>query len=167
MFMEGQTDSVNSAVGLVKALSPAFIIRGAHLSITQRLPSQHIIEIHKTLIGWIVKRIAGYDATGNKKKKADSIEFFRVLHALLSTIDSRESVQMCALHLELKRHCRSIDTDFLLYSKSHLDKALEDAKLEVPPTAKSWDAERLYEKRLIGAMAKDKGTLHLQSPLHK
>lgn len=51
MFMKGQT-SVNSAVGLAKALSPVFVIRGAHLSITQRLPSQHIIEIHKTLISW-------------------------------------------------------------------------------------------------------------------
>lgn len=44
----------------------------------------------------------------------------------------------------------------LCFSKAHLDKALESAKLEVPPTAKAWDAERLYEKRLLGAMAKDK-----------
>lgn len=70
------------------------MIRGAHLSITQRLSSQHIVEIHNSLLAWIVKRIAGYEASGNKKKKADSIEFFRVLHALLGTIDSREAVQM-------------------------------------------------------------------------
>jgi hypothetical protein len=28
----------------------------------------------------------------------------------------------------------------------------------VPATAKAWDAERLYDKRLLGAMAKDKCT---------
>lgn len=94
MFMDGQTDSVTPAVGLAKALSPVFVIRGAHLSITQRLASQHIVEIHSTLLTWIVKRIASYEASGNKKKKADSIEFFRVLHALLNTIDSREAVKM-------------------------------------------------------------------------
>jgi cohesin complex subunit SA-1/2 len=43
------------------------------------------------------------------------------------------------------------------FSKAHLDKALEQTKLEVPATAKAWDAERLYDKRLLGAMAKDKG----------
>ncbi|KAF8314489.1 hypothetical protein DL93DRAFT_2097241 [Clavulina sp. PMI_390] len=134
MFMDGQTDSVLEAVGLAKALSPAFAIRGAHLSIVQRLASDHVIAIHTTLLSWIVKRIATYDASGNKKKRADSIEFFRVLHALLNTVDSREAMQI----------------------KSHLDKALDDSKLEVPPTAKAWDAERLYEKRLLGAMAKDK-----------
>lgn len=37
-----------------------------------------------------------------------------------------------------------------------MDKALESVKLEVPPTAKIWDAQRLYDKRLVGAMAKDK-----------
>lgn len=94
MFMDGQTDSVAASVGLAKALSPAFAIRGAHLSITQRLASEHVVRIHTSLLTWAVKRIAGYETSGNKKKKADSIEFFRVLHALLATIDSREAAQM-------------------------------------------------------------------------
>jgi cohesin complex subunit SA-1/2 len=55
-----------------------------------------------------------------------------------------------------------MDQNALLFSKAHLDKALEQAKLEVPPTAKAWDAERLYDKRLLGAMIKDKCT-RLQS----
>lgn len=94
MFTDGQTESVAASVSLAKALSPIFVIRGAQLSIVQRLPSQHVVELHSSLLSWILKRIAGYDASGNKKKKADSIEFFRVLHALLVTIDSNEASQM-------------------------------------------------------------------------
>jgi len=94
MFTDGQTDSVGASVGLAKALTPIFVIRGAQLSIVQRLPSHHVVEIHCSLLSWIIKRIAGYEAGGNKKKKADSIEFFRVLHALLVTIDSKEASQM-------------------------------------------------------------------------
>lgn len=94
MFTDGQTDSVAASVSLAKALSPIFVIRGAQLSIIRRLPSQHVVEIHNSLLTWITKRVAAYETSGNKKKKADSIEFFRVLHALLVTIDSKEASQM-------------------------------------------------------------------------
>lgn len=94
MFMDGQTDSTEASIGLAKALSPVFVVRGAQLSITNRLAPEHVIEIHKILLTWIIQRIAMYDASANKKKKADSIEFFRVLHALLGPVESKEASQM-------------------------------------------------------------------------
>lgn len=41
-----------------------------------------------------------------------------------------------------------------------MDKALEDAKIEVAPTAKVWEAQRLYDKRLVNASSKEKGKLY-------
>jgi cohesin complex subunit SA-1/2 len=96
MFMDGLSSSSSNSVALAKALAPAFVIRGAQLSINRRLDGQHVIDIHTVSISWIIKRIAGYESSGNKKKKADAIEFFRVLHTLLATIESRDATKMCA-----------------------------------------------------------------------
>lgn len=43
------------------------------------------------------------------------------------------------------------------YSKAHLEQVLAQAKVEVLPTAKAWDAYRAYDKRLT--TGKDKGKL--------
>lgn len=94
MFTDGLTTSEGHGVALAKALSTSLVIRGAQLSIARRLEAKFVVEIHDTSLSWIIKRIAGYDTSNNKKKKADSIEFFRVLHPLLSTIESREAALM-------------------------------------------------------------------------
>ncbi|KAF8337116.1 uncharacterized protein EI90DRAFT_3044949 [Cantharellus anzutake] len=133
MFMDGQTDS-QACIGLAKAFGPVFVVRGAHLSITRRLDAPHVVEIHSAGLTWIIKRIAAYESSGNRTKKMQCIEFFRVLHALLTSVGSREASKI----------------------KSHLDKTLEASSLEIPPTSRGWDAARLYEKRLISAMSKDK-----------
>lgn len=44
-----------------------------------------------------------------------------------------------------------------LYSKAHMDQAFEQAKVEVPATAKDWEPLRSYEKRLDALMTKEKG----------
>lgn len=94
MFTDGLTPSEAHSVALAKALSTSLVIRGAQLSIARRLDSKHVVEIHTASLSWVIKRIAGYESSNNKKKKADSIEFFRVLHPLLATIESGEAVLM-------------------------------------------------------------------------
>lgn len=37
-----------------------------------------------------------------------------------------------------------------------MDQVLAQAKLEVSPTAKAWEPQRAYEKRLTTVMSKDK-----------
>lgn len=94
MFLDGQIDSIEPCIGLAKAMSPAFIVRGAQLSIAQRLASQHVVAIHSTLVTWIIKQISKYQSINNKQKKLETLQFFRVLHALLGSVDSREATQM-------------------------------------------------------------------------
>jgi cohesin complex subunit SA-1/2 len=81
-------------VALAKALLSSFVIRGAHLSITRRLASEHVVEIHKILISWVLKRIAAYDKNNNKAKRATALAFFRALIQLLATIQSRDALKM-------------------------------------------------------------------------
>lgn len=38
-----------------------------------------------------------------------------------------------------------------------MDQALAQAKLEASPSARLWEPQRAYEKRLSTAMSKDKG----------
>ncbi len=152
--MDGQTDSPQACINLAKAFSPAFIVRGAHLSISRRLGASHVVEIHSASLTWIIKRITAYEANGNRSKKIQCLEFFRVLHALLSSIESRDASKMCVPTSQPTIVAESTTHN----SKSHLDKTLEASRLEIPPTARGWDAARQYEKRLVTAMSKDRGT---------
>jgi cohesin complex subunit SA-1/2 len=54
----------------------------------------------------------------------------------------------------------------VLYSKNHLDVTLTDANVETPASSKTWEPLRAYDKRLITAMAKDKGMSIRAYPPH-
>lgn len=82
----------DNTVALARALTACFVIRGAQLSIVKRLGTEHIVDIHKSCISWIVKRCAGYEAVKNKKLLKHAVLFFRSLYHLLSTIDSRDAL---------------------------------------------------------------------------
>lgn len=92
--MDGLARTEAHSIALAKALASSFVIRGAHLSITRRLDSKFVVDIHAKSVSWIMKRIAGYENNKNKKMKAKAIEFFRVLYPLLLTIERREAKEM-------------------------------------------------------------------------
>lgn len=94
MFMDGLTQSEESSATLAKLLGSSFVVRGAQLSITRRLAGRFVVDIHTSSLSWIIKRISGYETSGNKKKKSDSIEFFRVLQPLLATVESGDAIKM-------------------------------------------------------------------------
>lgn len=81
-------------LALAKALAPCLIMRGAQLSIIRKLPSEHIAEIHTTLLSWITKKISAYETMKNKRGRNKSILFFRVLQHLLVGIDSSDALKM-------------------------------------------------------------------------
>lgn len=82
-------------MALAKMLSGCLWIRGAQLSVVRRLDSQHIINIHTTLLTWIGKRLALYEANKNKKGRNTAVLFFKVLHPLVAPVQSRDALKMC------------------------------------------------------------------------
>ncbi|KAI0342546.1 hypothetical protein BDW22DRAFT_1357931 [Trametopsis cervina] len=133
MVLDGISAAEDYSINLAKLLSSAFILRGAHLAVVKRLDSKFVVNIHTKLLSWLCKRLASYDASGNKKAVNKCVMFFKVLQPLLGALDARESLKI----------------------KAHLDQVLAQSKVHVPTTSKSWDPYRVYEKRLT--TSKDKG----------
>lgn len=75
-------------------MGAALVIRGAQLSIVQRLDGENVVTIHQELIAWVTKRIAQYEKSGNKKLRNAAIEFFHSLTQLLISADSGDATQM-------------------------------------------------------------------------
>lgn len=75
-------------------MSAALVIRGAQLSIVQRLDGDNLVTIHQELINWATKKIAQYEKNGNKKLRNVAIEFFHSLTQLLISADSSDAAQM-------------------------------------------------------------------------
>jgi cohesin complex subunit SA-1/2 len=92
------------------------------------------VQIQMDLLTWVGKRLGAYKANGNKRATKRAAQFFRVLIPLLSALPSKEALRV----------------------KAHMEQVLSEAKVEVA-SAKIWDAQRAYEKRLTNAMAKVKG----------
>ncbi|KAH6910734.1 cohesin subunit [Coprinopsis sp. MPI-PUGE-AT-0042] len=135
LVVDGILPDETEAVQLAKLLSQAFVIRGTQLSILRRLEPEHIVSIHTSLINWLVKRLSAHEKNKNKKLTKTSLLFFKVLAPLASGLQSGDALKI----------------------KAHMDQAFEQAKIEVPATAKDWEPQRSYEKRLDSAMTKEKG----------
>ncbi|KAI6145125.1 hypothetical protein BKA82DRAFT_4170216 [Pisolithus tinctorius] len=99
--------------------SSTFMIRGAQLAVVRKLDSQCIVKMHTTLLTWIIKRISTLDADKNKKQKGNALLFFKVLVALLKSVESRDALSIL----------------------------LHKCKIEIPPASKLWEPQRMYEKR--------------------
>ncbi|KDQ56870.1 hypothetical protein JAAARDRAFT_36349 [Jaapia argillacea MUCL 33604] len=135
LLLEGVVDTEEHVIGLAKILAPCFVMRGAQLAILRRLESQHVVEIHTSLLTWIGKRLGIYEVNKNKKGRNTAIIFFRALLPLLVNVESRDALKI----------------------KAHMDQALAQAKVEISATTKVWEPYRAYEKRLGSSMVKEKG----------
>ncbi|KIK67211.1 hypothetical protein GYMLUDRAFT_93035 [Collybiopsis luxurians FD-317 M1] len=131
VFKKAGAKNEANLVALAKLLSSCFIIRGSQLAILRRLEAQHIVEIHTSLITWVIKQI-GMHANSTKDQKI-ALSFFRALVPLVMTVQSRDALKI----------------------KAHMDQAWVHANIE-PGTTKMWEPLRAYEKRLTTAMGKDK-----------
>lgn len=94
MFLDDVIHEDDHTVALAKALASCFVIRGAQLSVVKRLQSQYVVGVHLSSISWIIKRLANYAANNNNKMVKKGVLFFRSLQHLVSTIESRDVLQM-------------------------------------------------------------------------
>ncbi|KDR77313.1 hypothetical protein GALMADRAFT_267467 [Galerina marginata CBS 339.88] len=133
LVLDGVVHDESNAVQLAKIVSSCFIVRGSQLVILRRLPTQYILQIQTNLLSWIGKRIAAYENNKNKKSLKSAITFFKVLVPLLGALQSRDALKV----------------------KAHMDQVLAEAKVEISPSSKLWEPQRVYEKRLTAIMSKD------------
>ncbi|EIN14604.1 hypothetical protein PUNSTDRAFT_140847 [Punctularia strigosozonata HHB-11173 SS5] len=137
LVLDGLEKTVDHCVALAKVLATCFLVRGAQLSVLRKLDASFIVEIHTTLLSWLGKRLGAYESSKNKRLLETTISLFRPLASLVIGVDSQDALNI----------------------KAHLDQIIAQAKLEISPTAKAWEAARAYEKRLSTAMSKEKGAL--------
>ncbi|KAJ3862613.1 hypothetical protein EV359DRAFT_44818 [Lentinula novae-zelandiae] len=123
-------DTKFAALG--KLLSSCFLLRGGQLTILRRLDVQLLVEIHTSLLTWIIKQI-GARPSSNSKDLKSLLSFFQGLVPLVSAVQNRDALRI----------------------KAHLDQAWVQAKVE-PGATRIWEPLRAYEKRLGTAMGKDK-----------
>ncbi|RDB23493.1 Cohesin subunit psc3 [Hypsizygus marmoreus] len=135
LVLDGVVHDESYSLQLSKLLATCFVIRGSQLSVIRRLDSKYVVQVHTELLSWIAKRIAAYESNKNKKSLKVAVLFFKVLLPLIGTIQSRDALRI----------------------KAHMDQVLAQAKVEVSPTSKVWEPQRLYEKRLTAALSKEKG----------
>ncbi|KAI6041487.1 hypothetical protein EDC04DRAFT_2565548 [Pisolithus marmoratus] len=135
LLLDSVVHNEDCSVGLAKQLASTFMIRGAQLAVVRRLDTQYIVKMHTVLLTWIIKRISTLDANKNKKQKGNAVLFFRVLSVLLKSVESRDALSI----------------------KAHMDQCIAQNKIEIPPTSKLWESQRIYEKRLSSILTKGKG----------
>jgi cohesin complex subunit SA-1/2 len=88
-----KTDS--HAIALSKILVNAFVVRGAQLSIINRLDGEHFVSLHTRLVGWAAKKVAAYEANKKKSLRNKALHVFRALSNLLLGVQPAEASRMC------------------------------------------------------------------------
>ncbi|KZT43430.1 hypothetical protein SISSUDRAFT_1040461 [Sistotremastrum suecicum HHB10207 ss-3] len=134
LFLDDIEPDETHTLALAKILAGCFVIRGPQLSIIRRLDAKFVVDLHLTALSWVVKQIASYQTSSNKRMRNKTIIYFRVLIPFLATIKSQDALKI----------------------KAHLDQIIAQAKFEIPPNSKIWEPYRAYEKRLTAALMKDK-----------
>ncbi|KAH8112371.1 hypothetical protein DFH11DRAFT_1607236 [Phellopilus nigrolimitatus] len=143
LLLDRIVETEQYTLALAKSLAPCLLMRGAQLSVLRKLPSEHVVQIHTTLISWVTKKISAYETMKNKRGRTNSIMFFRVLLHLLAAIEPRDALKI----------------------KAHLDQDIAMLNIEIPPSSKAWEPYRAYEKRLSSATTKEKGVPQPKEPV--
>ncbi|CEH14396.1 Sister chromatid cohesion complex Cohesin, subunit STAG/IRR1/SCC3 [Ceraceosorus bombacis] len=121
------SESENAFVNLARSLSGALVVRGAHLAVLKSVPSHALVQLHTEGCEHVISKALRAEQAGNQALKARAIIFWKGLAQLLPSATGRDAIRI----------------------KAAMDKLLADADIEVPPSAKAWEPQRSYEKRLV------------------
>lgn len=119
-------------VGLARALSSALVVRGAHLAVSRAIPSASLLTLHEDGNAYVIRKAARAERASQTTAKARALVFYKGLAQLLVSANGRDAIKI----------------------KSAMDRLLEEEKIDVPPSAKAWEPQRSYEKRLVNIAAK-------------
>ncbi|KAI3476904.1 hypothetical protein L1887_61495 [Cichorium endivia] len=128
----GDAGSEARFVSLSRQLANALVVRGAGFTALRKIDARCLISLHSRASEHIAQKVAAAERNGDKRVKQKMPALYKGMANLLMTATPTDAVKI----------------------KSAMDRAFRAANVQVPPTAKAWDAHRSYEKRLLKIAAK-------------
>lgn len=95
-YLDSSSSSDAHLLSLARLLSPATVIRGAQLSIINRLAPEHHARIHTDGSAYAVARMVSLERGGRGEGKK-VVGFFKVLGVLMTGIEGKVALNMCVL----------------------------------------------------------------------
>lgn len=100
LYLNGQTHSEDAAISLAKLFSTYFIHRGAHLTILGRLSSKSLLEIHKVLIEYLVRKLKHVEDDELETTKVSS-SFRGLMHLIASGTPTEDTLKLYVIMPDL------------------------------------------------------------------
>jgi cohesin complex subunit SA-1/2 len=94
LLFDGDVKTDSHAIALSKMLANAFVVRGAQLSVLNRLAGEPFYALHTRLITWIAKKVATYEENKKRSLRNKTINVFRALTNLLHGVQPAEANRM-------------------------------------------------------------------------
>ncbi|SAM82881.1 related to Nuclear cohesin complex subunit [Ustilago bromivora] len=133
LFLDtGDANGEARFISLSRQLANALVVRGAGFTALRKIDARCLISLHSRASEHIAQKVAAAERNGNKRVKQKMPALYKGMANLLITATPTDAVKV----------------------KSAMDRVYRAANVQIPPTAKSWDAHRSYEKRLLKIAAK-------------
>jgi len=98
LYLNGHTHSDEAAISLARLFATYFIHRGAHLAVVGRLPSKSLLEIHKDLIDYLVRKLRHVQDDEPATTRVASL-FRGLMHLVATGTPTEETLKLyVALH---------------------------------------------------------------------
>ncbi|GAA6029512.1 hypothetical protein JCM8097_003715 [Rhodosporidiobolus ruineniae] len=130
---ESSAASEEQLVSLGRHLVQVVVVRGAQLAVVAQLPAEDHLRLHLDALKYAVSKLAHFEETKRREERGKILAFFKALGHLLLGLDGRSALKV----------------------KTALDAMLDENKLELSATSKTWEPIRAYQRRLVTAMSKD------------
>nr|WJN25059.1 sister chromatid cohesion subunit [Sporisorium sorghi] len=128
----GEAQGEARFVSLSRQLANALVVRGAGFTALRKIDARCLISLHSRASEHVAQKVAAAERNGNRKVRQKMPALYKGMANLLMTASPTDAVKI----------------------KSAMDRAFRAANVQIPPTAKAWDAHRSYEKRLLKIAAK-------------
>jgi cohesin complex subunit SA-1/2 len=120
-----------SLINLAKMLSSSLVVRGAQLAILKKVEGRAVVNMHNRGIKVIFEKLEK-DPDADLETQQKTLSLFKAWSQLLVSLEPREAITV----------------------KKDMDRMMDEYNIQVPLTAKTWDALRQYEKRLVTIASK-------------
>ncbi|KAK0568014.1 cohesin complex subunit [Tilletia horrida] len=128
---DGKHSSESNFLALARAISSVLVLRGPHLTILRAVSSNALTQLHTNAITYVVQRTKDGVEEDLESVVKRAPGFFRALVYMLPSMTASDALKV----------------------KMEMDKAIREAGVDTEP--KAWDAQRTYEKRVVGIIAKN------------
>ncbi|KAN0066163.1 cohesin complex subunit [Thecaphora frezii] len=129
---DGEEASEARFVSLSRQAANALVVRGGGFTAIKAIDPRCLISLHNRASEYVAQRVAAAERSGNKGLRSRMPMMYKGMAHLLMNASPTDAVKI----------------------KSAMDRAYRAANVEVPPSAKAWEPQRSYERRLLKIAAK-------------